>query len=133
MKHNQMATTRQQSKRLLELGANTSTADMHYWLNHEDKWDLRIGNGAEYQVNRNRLVEAWSLSALLAILPRTIKAIYTWDLNCFKDFYMLEYGSLMPLEYGSLIQLASVDLFDVVMQMIEWLVDNGYVLNQNNE
>jgi hypothetical protein len=66
----QIATTIEQSRRLIKLGVPIETADMHYWLNHDNKWELRIGNGANFQVNRNRLVEAWSLSALLDLIVK---------------------------------------------------------------
>ena len=78
----QIATTIEQSKKLIKLGINVNTADMTYnaiVVSGEDKmlingWKLKVGLDSEIKDNdfsyRNGYtIPAWSLSALLDILP----------------------------------------------------------------
>jgi len=60
---NKICTSIEQSKKLIELGIDRKTSDMYYWCGE----DLRIGGykaqDEEYDVS------AWSLSALLDLMP----------------------------------------------------------------
>ena len=59
-----ICTSIEQSKRLIELGIDRKTSDMYYWCGS----DLRIGG---YRAQDEELdIPAWSLSALLDILPK---------------------------------------------------------------
>lgn len=58
-----IATTVEQSKKLIELGLSADTADMHYW-EAEGKEYLYIGKCSD--INGT---PAWSLSKLLELMP----------------------------------------------------------------
>lgn len=58
-----IATNENQSKKLIELGLSADTADMHYW-EAEGKEYLYVGKCSDI-----RSTPAWSLSALLDVLP----------------------------------------------------------------
>lgn len=60
---NKICTTIEQSKKLIELGIDRKTSDMYYWCGE----DLRIG-GYKAQ-DEDYDISAWSLTALLDILP----------------------------------------------------------------
>lgn len=58
-----IATSIEQSKKLVELGVDPKTADMNYWCGS----DLRIGGHRAQDEELD--IPAWSLSALLNVLP----------------------------------------------------------------
>lgn len=63
----------EQSKKLIELGLNADTADMHYskWDNDEnEEYHLECGGLPKLKFKYATNIPAWSLSALLSILPR---------------------------------------------------------------
>lgn len=84
-----ICTTIEQSKRLMELGLDRKTSDMYYWCGSA----LRIGG---YRAQDEELdVPAWSLSALLKILPfPSLHEIANgWRCDCCgKDGWGFRYG-----------------------------------------
>ena len=70
---NKICTTLEQSKKLIELGLDSSTSDMTYYWFHDCETDsvfyeLELCKG---RINDND-IPSWSLSALLSLLPTTI-------------------------------------------------------------
>ena len=61
-----IATTIEQSKRLLVLGLDIKSADMCLCKTAQDTWFLCAGTPGEYDAHT---VPAWSLSALLDVMP----------------------------------------------------------------
>ena len=82
-----IATTIEQSKHLLELGLDPKTADM-CWEMEKGNWLLNVGRKSA-QVNRGFAIPAWSLTALLKVMPK--------DTN---ETYHL-FSSMMPDQLGS--------------------------------
>ena len=62
-----IATTIEQSKHLLELGLGIKSADMCLCKTAQDTWFLCAGTPGEYDAHT---VPAWSLSALLDVMPK---------------------------------------------------------------
>ena len=60
------ATTIEQSRKLIELGLNTETADL-YWWKYENKTYLSEMDDGEFNTHTD--TPAWSLSALLGLIP----------------------------------------------------------------
>ena len=73
---NKICTSQEQSQRLIELGFDRKSSDMFYWCGE----DLRIGG---YKAQSEEFdVSAWSLSALLELIPERIpgtKLVIKWD------------------------------------------------------
>ncbi|MDY6302408.1 MAG: hypothetical protein SPL96_11025 [Bacteroidales bacterium] len=68
-----IATTISQSRKLIELGLNPATADMKYVYFGETDYGLEIANEFDDRINKffNAItVPAWSLSALLEVMPK---------------------------------------------------------------
>ena len=136
-----IATTIEQSKKLVELGIDASTADMtiekvSHGLTQDFKWELTVGLDAAIKENlfsyRNGfVVPAWSLSALLELMPlineynveyRPIIERYNddgWACKYYNeetrntnDIYIRRYGRT-PL--------------DATVEMIIWLKENRYI------
>ena len=110
----QIATTREQSKKLQELGVSADTADMFYPLG--SSFPEVCDNGDNLQAD----CPAWSLGALIKILPdeiRNKRFNVTYHLTINKD--SITYSNRMEDEeceyecYG--------DLFECCVEMVEFL------------
>lgn len=135
-----MATTVKQSKRLLELGMGIETADM-WWTEIQPlktiSWNETIPNGECYYtlsitkeehlgMASYKDIPAWSLSALLELMPSVI----TKDDK--KMFLRLEKAGAYNLYYFSPnrqgeIWFTEEEPIDASVGMIEWLCKNGYI------
>ncbi len=137
MKH-QIVTDPSQSARLLACGVDLDSADMVWttWDNDEEELtQLSVLDESAYEMGCLNPIEAWSLSALLELLPRQIND---------SDF---EYRLVLsPSRYskGWIIEYIDEDanetlhgicgplLIEGCVLMIEWLVHNAYTLNMKN-
>lgn len=130
----QIATTKEQSDRLLQCGVSAYAADMTLSYCKGGFYEL-MATPFHYGCFNEEDAPAWSLSALLGLLPKRIKrgdcSDYTLNLSCDGCFWDLEYtyarycggdDSLVLFEY--------TDPIEVCIKAIEWLMDNGYKLNE---
>lgn len=118
-----IATTQDQSQRLLRCGVSADTADMHYLVD-----TLHIGPTFSdvWQDKPKNLEPAWSLSALLTeVLPHNIsvdKYKYTgateYEVGCYFTGHRDKIAFNAP------------DPIEACVQLIEWLKENGYKLNE---
>ena len=131
MKH-QIATTNEQSRRLIACGVDPNTADMCYVGGWKDVCAIPFS-----KCNKED-TPAWSLSTLLALLPTEIKEdsdyydeicnygllIYPYMQGWQIDYQYCEYDECHCLKcvHGS-------DLIEACVKAIEWLTANGYTLN----
>lgn len=146
----QIATTKEQSDRLLKCGASAESADMCYQfiddcVNNTDKpicntpkeqYNTLIGYG--FGDSRIHITPAWSLSALLGLLPKEIGAdessydeVQKYGLliyPCYSD-WQIEYRGCVADECHSLIYVYDTDLIESCVKAIEWLTERGYQLN----
>lgn len=108
-----IATSVEQSKKLIELGIDKNTSDMYYWCGE----DLRIGGRKAQDDDYD--IPAWSLTALLEILPEGF-------------LFINNQGECTPILYwapgfkGS--RFWKNNLVDTVFEIICWLKEN-----KNNE
>lgn len=124
MKH-QIATDKNQSSRLLSAGVKAETADMSI----DKDTDKLYLSAYQNRVDKAHEVPAWSLSALIGLLPESItnKDGVRWlrirptGWLCFVDYYA---DNLSPAG------VSDKDLVEATVQMIELLAANGYQLNQ---
>lgn len=105
---NKICTTIEQSKKLIELGIDINIADM-FWLNRhidltETKYELCVVdrsnehidffNSYAVAVDNNEIIPAWSLAALLDVLPEGIIAnYYVPNLQKENGKYSIAYGN----------------------------------------
>lgn len=122
----QIATTREQADRLLKCGVLVGTADMHWDNKTLDEPFLDTGEVADKWD-----IPAWSLSALLSLMPKVIESH-----SILPEMYSL---LLMPKDNACMACYANKKLQHIVyvaqpiieacVQLIEWLTANGYKLN----
>lgn len=135
----QIATTIEQSERLVKCGIPADTADMSRGIHFHEKSHTLMARpyGSFPRIcKRDSVIPAWSLSRLLRLLPKTIKANKTtYKLN-------IDYPPIgqVAVRYNteeddldSLFGLMGDDLIELIVLMVEKLTANGHKLNGINK
>lgn len=121
----QIATTKEQSQRIIACGVNPDSADMCY-----------VGGWSEvcaipFSKCNKEDTPAWSLSALLALIPKNLMwqgLYYRFVMGPNENGWDIEYNDLSVI--NNLHRVTADSLIEAVVQMIEWLTQNGYNLNK---
>lgn len=139
-----IATTKGQSDRLLRCGVPADTADMSIRTITEPmikdiaEWEtpllLTMPYSSAKDIYRGDYIEpAWSLSALLGLLPFKI---HSGKYEYWLDIAPMDYGRQWSIGYYCMDKprvikgLTHTDsLIECAVQEIEWLTANGYKLN----
>lgn len=117
---NKICTDLEQSHKLVELGLDPNTADMF--------WDTLLSKKPECHVNNHSYADdyneeytfpAWSLSALLGLMPY-------YELIRTDSSYELSIGRL-----NALISEGNETHIDLAVDMVIWLLENGYISRKN--
>lgn len=127
---NKICTSIEQSKRLIELGIDVNSADMVYHKNLNGTYNLRVvDNVLKYDI------PAWSLSALLELMPSYLFEFERGiDLNFYPSInrkvwlcsYMPNVIENMKTDKFKHITHAD-NLVDAAYEMIIWLKENNYL------
>lgn len=121
-----IATTIEQSKRLIKLGIDATTADMVYSSLHTDypwvwvgKPLLEIGD-----------IPAWSLSALLDQLPKSIITDegdeYELTMNK-EDDLTYAFGYCSTWNNSNIVEFISQEAVEAAYELLCWLLENTYI------
>jgi hypothetical protein len=113
---NKICTSIEQSKKLMELGIDTNTADMY--------WDYDVIKHEDYPMVMDEqfddcCISAWSLSALLGLIPKPLLGQHLesgyWECTTWEDFNVVKevHGQDNPL--------------DAAFEMVVWLKENGKI------
>lgn len=138
-----IATTREQSARLLQCGVDPDTADMYYQTpitvsqkrQGEDVLLIKKSDATLFDTD----TPAWSLSALLGLLPQEIKVDespydeiqeYGLLIYPFMGGWQVDYQYCDNDECQCLKCVYDTDLIETCVQAIEWLTANNYKLNE---
>lgn len=134
-----IATDNLQSQRLLRCGASADTADMFYQTpitvsqkaTREDMLLVRKADETSFDTD----IPAWSLSALLRLLPKEIYEESTGNSFFFslaKEFPLSEeYGAAyIPCwdKGDAIVRKRDNNPIEACVQLIEWLKENGHKL-----
>lgn len=121
----QIATTIEQSKKLLKLGVNPKTADMYHWWEGNPyffPYTLKLQDCVTPYELREEDVPAWSLSRLLEMMPRYIdekEEVLLMIEPPIVSYYDTKYR-------GQHHFTTSPNIFDNCVAMIDWLIRNGH-------
>ena len=114
-----ICTNIEQSQQLVRLGLDPVTADMCFEM-EKGNWTLNVGKKSA-QVNRGLAIPAWSLSALLEVMPK-MEADSTVCLGrvstlirCKSHDFMWQHDS------------TAVQPIVAAYEMVCWLLENGYI------
>lgn len=135
----QIATTSEQSSRLLRCGVSADTADM-CWIAPDRLVTGGVGSPtlmyAEYFKHDDSIHQtpAWSLGALLGLLPFKI---HSGKYEYWLDIAPMDYGRQWSIGYYCMDKARVIkglthtdSLIECAVQEIEWLTSNGYKLNE---
>lgn len=116
---NKICTSYEESKKIIELGLNANTADMGWRLTRNPD----MANNQVWLITKvdKADVVAWSLSALLKLLPESIDE-HTDD---FSQLELTKYSVSYVYVYGNLRKEFTKDnLLDAAFEMVCWLLEN---------
>ena len=118
---NNIATTREQSERLLAMGLKPETADMCYNLYFASA-PPEINNYGEDLYKDKRFIPSWSLSRLLEMMPQYIDE---------REEVLLMIEPPLVIYYDTLYKgqrhfTTNPNIFDNCIAMIGWLIRNDF-------
>lgn len=125
-----IATTSEQSKRLLKCNVEPETADMVCEGNKilgltfgrsipNDKWE---------NVKKVKIMPSWSLSRLLQMLPLLLEEYYRLVMGPVGNAWVIEYNDINITD--CILKSVAADPVECAVQTIEWLTAEGYKLNE---
>lgn len=122
----QIATSHEQSKRLLSMGVNPETADMQHYQNAQSKWMLYTNQGEDDSLDWTQYrAPAWSLSRLISMMPeKIIKGRKVGDLfisNTDIAYFSFESDGKLCYLTG-FTKGDEENVFDICIDMIDWLI-----------
>ena len=119
---NKICTSIEQSKKLIELGIDVRTADMHYFDDHYNIETLETGflysTYLSYKDDKFDYIPAWSLSALLGFMPIINDSTY-------KMCGTLDGGALISHEELTCVMFQENNPLDAVFEMVCWLKEKN--------
>lgn len=123
-----IATSIEQSKRLIELGLNPDSSDMCYCIDYKesnllgkDVYNLQIDTYKTLWSKPDN-IPAWSLSALLAVMPMTCDIIKGYD----NSYYCSNKFNENPIENWHL-TTSCKNPIEAAVEMVVWLIGNHYI------
>ena len=138
-----ICTSIKQSKKLIELGISTDTADMYWWTYGKRYYREAMDDG---DFNKESDIPAWSLTALSKLIKSEIYGetiygdtiTYKVDFRKYKltddvDLYQIAYGNIKFDEDGhdsfkDMINTGQKeDPVDAAFQMVCWLKENNKI------
>jgi len=125
-----ICTDLEQSRKLLSLGIKKNTADMHYFSDGYNPTKLDVGYSAEnakfYRGTKNEYIPAWSLTALLKLMPK-IKAATPILVNALlEEKYYCHYQGIGTYKEVNTTSFQDEPV-DAAFEMVCWLLENGYI------
>lgn len=124
-------TTKEESKKLLDLGVDPNPSDHFYDLLGDE--DPITGKWFEYaEIEEKDIIPCWSLAVLIELMPKTI---YFHDIHkdltidYEKDHYEVFYIS----GFSSTHVCTSKFLIEAVIEMIVWLIENNIQTEKKNK
>ena len=113
-----ICTSRFQSERLLALGLKPETADMcHFWHWESDDYS-RVCASWEFAHRSNKDIPAWSLHRLIEMMPTTINNMLWFNATHYTALYD-------SIDYIKSFEVKD-NLYDNIIDCIEWLIKEGY-------
>lgn len=133
-----VCTSLDQSKKLMELGLDTNTADMFYAevLGKDGSVDApchvistrgydKFGDMKEYENRFVKFIPAWSLSVLMGLMPTTIQVNDT-SFSLGSEISQEGYSFGYDYDQGKLVFTKDHPI-DAAVEMIGWLLENGKI------
>ena len=120
-------TSIEQSKKLLELGLSSESADMQWFLEEsygivQIKEDLEDWGG-------DCTIPCWSVGALIELMPKQMQEVKDHPIELIigkpKEKWSIMYFDWTGLQHGH--EATAEILIDACYKMVMWLLENGYI------
>ena len=126
----QTATTKEQARKLIELGIDVNTADMYYYNNDSIPQIISDVKSLRENINPKFYTLAWSLSALIELMPEHI-VINNKVSNSLK-MYKEEGGIGFCYFFGAVDKVDDIIIcdttpLDAAYEMVVYLVENKLI------
>lgn len=125
---NKICTSIEQSNKLIELCLDVNTADMFWDLLDGDEPDEKIPNCCwdRFDITINEFVPAWSLSALIELIPDKISIN---DESYYLSFTKKSVEFRGPITWdGQKAKSFEMDnILDAAFEMVCWVINNGHL------
>lgn len=121
----QICTNKEQSKRLIDLGLNHNTSDMHHYRWSEGYWDIQ---NCPPRGSNSNFIPAWSLHRLISMLPNEIEWLSVM-LSRTSSYHPVIYKDKQPYAYierWSHVFNDKDNIYDNIIDSIEWLIKENY-------
>lgn len=116
---NKICTSIEQSKKLIELEIDLTTADMYWWTHSKRYYRAAMDDG---DFNKESDTPAWSLTALLGLMPK----IGAHEPMLHKMYYISEPTERYICQYSLTDMTSEYDNpVDACYEMVCWLKENG--------
>ena len=122
-----IATDIKQSKTLIELGLNSKSADMLWVEDFDHNYDLevRVNIVESYNPDNLKMIPAWSLNALLEIIPICIDE-YNFSMDpILKDKWICKYFNSKSTDYKNVVEGRTP--VEAAYNIVLWLLENDYI------
>ena len=133
-------TTIEESKQLIEAGLDVNTADM-FWQASEDPsmWEydnpqIFVGEKPKLMLKWLYAVPAWSLAALLEIIPKQLHINNNaWEI--YVPVIYLGEKCVVAYQHSNIFMHSeySDTNIEAVYKMVIWLLENNYIKSNKNE
>jgi hypothetical protein len=121
----QICTNKEQSKRLIDLGLNPNTSDMHHYRWSEGYWDIQ---NCPPRGSNSNFIPAWSLHRLIAMLPNELEWLSvmlsrtsSYPSVIYKDKNLYAYTERWRHVFND-----KDNIYDNIIDSIEWLIKENY-------
>ena len=123
--NSQICTRREQSERLLALGLKKETADCCYYY-YDGEYLIAFAEDAKYPSD----IPAWSLHRLIEMMPKCVRAHSSEDdsprLHPYVPKFDYQGVTIENIDETLAEFYQHTDLFDNIIDCIEWLIKEGY-------
>ena len=122
----QICTTEEQSKRLIEIGFKKETADMKIDLYYPDEPSITPTDVDIDWSKQDEFVPAWSLTALLEMLPKAIRyndLIHYLEIQTDEECYDFEYHIFDGEREWYLSGGYDANIFEAIIETFEMLIE----------
>lgn len=134
----EICTNKEQSKRLIDLGLNPNTSDMHHYRWSEGYWDIQ---NCPPRGSNSNFIPAWSLHRLIAMLPDEVKMLpeviknipdetkklsMATTINCFVPKLTKNYVFYTDWCGWTKIFNENDNMYDNIIDCIEWLIKENH-------
>lgn len=125
---NKICTSIEQSKKLIELGLDVNTSDMFWDLLDGDEPDEKIPNCCwdRFDITINEFVPAWSLFALIELIPDKISIN---DESYYLSFTKksVEFRGSITWDGQKAKSFEMDNILDAAFEMVCWIINNGHL------